>query len=199
MLNKPQGYDESYAFTGESFSLPAGKYVCKIVKAQLMETQRAHRTQLVLLFDVADGEYKDYYRKQFNAAKGKDQNATWKGVHKQIIDGSSLPFFKGLMTAIEKSNPGYEFPWGRENNEKTLVDKKLGMVMGREQFKASDGSLKWATKVVQVRSLDGLADAKIPEDKPYEEPQGNIPYVGPAANDGWMQVPEGVQEELPFN
>ena len=207
MLNKPQGYDEAYAYTGESFSLPAGKYVCVIKQVSQTQTQN-HRPQLALLFDIAEGEYKDFYQKQYNAVKMSGNNPTWKGVHKQIMDGSSLPFFKGLMTSIEKSNPGYFFPWGRENNEKTLQGKKVGMVMGREQFKASDGTLKWATKVMQVRSLDGLSDAEVPEDKPYEESAtasspypANNPYIGTPSpvGDGFMNIPDGVAEELPFN
>lgn len=205
MLNKPQGYDEANAYTGESFALPAGKYVCVIKQVQQTESA-SHRPQLAVLFDIAEGEYAGFYQKQYDAAK-RSGNATWKGVHKQIMDGTSLPFFKGLMTSIEKSNPGYFFPWGRENNEKTLAGKKIGMIMGREQFKANDGTLKWATKVVQVRSLDGLADAEVPEDKLYEEssaaPQAasGFPYIGTPSpvGDGFINIPDGVGEELPFN
>lgn len=194
MLNKPQGYDEAYTFTGESISLPAGKYVCSIVQVNQAQT-RTGRPQLVVLFDIAEGEHKGFYQNQYEADKRRGSDASWRGVYRQIIDGSSLPFFKGLMTAIERSNPGYTFPWGRENNEKTLVGKKIGIIMGREQFKASDGSLKWATKAVQVRSLDGLAEADVPADKPYEEAPAAAPYI----TENWMRVPDGVQEELPFN
>ena len=31
MIRKPQGYDESWTYTGESRSLPAGCYVCEIL------------------------------------------------------------------------------------------------------------------------------------------------------------------------
>lgn len=212
MINKPQGYDESWAATGESQALPAGRYVCVVKQVAEQATQNG-RPQMVVLFDISEGEQKDFYRKQYEAAKSSSADAKWKGVHKQLMDGSSLPFFKGLMTSIERSNPGYVFPWGVQNNEKTLVGKKFGAVMGREQFQTQDGSLKWATKVVQIRSLDGLKDAEVPEDKPYTgavNPQGQagqtgtqVPFIGgmpPQHDTGFMNIPDSIgADELPFN
>ena len=112
-----------------------------------------------------------------------------------------MPFFKGLMTSIERSNPGFSFPWGKEGNEKTLVGKKFGAVMGREEFLTDQNEKRFATKIVQIRSIEGLKDAKVPEDKllgdlPKEKTE-NQKYE-PAGNDGFMNIPEGIDEELPF-
>lgn len=206
MIKKPEGYDESWAATEEAQALPAGCYVCAI---RQVTTQTVNeREQFVVLFDIAEGEQKDFYQKQYDAARATQPDAKWRGIYKQYMDGSSLPFFKGLIVSIEKSNPGYSFPWGVRSNEKTLAGKKFGAVMGREQFQASDGTLKWATKIVQVRSLDGLKSAEIPEDKPYvpqgpSAPGGNVPYIGglpPQQDTGFMHIPDGIgDEELPFN
>lgn len=207
MIQKPQGYDDSWAFTGEAQQLPAGCYVCVVKQVAEQKTQNG-RPQFVVLFDIAEGGQKGFYEKQFEMAKKSTTDAKWKGVHKQLMDGSSLPFFKGLMTSIERSNPGYLFPWGKEGNEKTLIGKKFGAVMGREQFPAQDGSLKWTTKIDQIRSLDGLKDARVPEDKPYtanptQAANGQIPYIGgmpPQQDTGFMNIPDGIgNEELPFN
>ncbi|WP_283685173.1 hypothetical protein [Parablautia sp. Marseille-Q6255] len=202
MIQKPQGYDESWAFTGETRTLPAGCYVCVVKKAAAVEENG--KNKLVVLFDIAEGEQKDFYKSQYDAARANSSDAKWRGVHKQIMNGSSLPFFKGLMTSIEKSNPGYTFPWGVQNNEKTLTGKKFGAVMGREQFQAQDGSLKWATKIIQIRSIEGLKDAETPEDKLYSDTQqarNNTPYIGgvPQHDTGFVNVPESMDEELPFN
>lgn len=185
--------------------LPAGLYVCKVMQANETKTS-TEKPQIVILFDVAEGEYKDFYKAQYEAARRMDaKSAKWKGVHKQIMDGSSLPFFKGLMTSIERSNQGYIFPWGVEGNEKTLVGKKFGAVMGREQFETRDGGKAFATKIFQVRSVDGLKDAKIPEDRLL--PESGVPtgYAPAAANNpasahpnGFMDIPDGTAEELPF-
>ena len=201
MIVKPQGYDEAYAFTGEFSSLPAGCYIC-VIKQVTQTKSRNNREQLAILFDIAEGEHKGYYQTLFNAAKTQSADAKWKGVHKQIMDGSSLPFFKGLMTSIERSNPGFVFPWGKEGNEKTLVGKKFGAVMGREEFLTDQNEKRFATKIVQIRSIEGLKDAKVPEDKLLEDaPKGAgsmEQQYGPEGNDGFMNIPEGIDEELPF-
>lgn len=204
MIKKPIGYDEAQAYTGEATQLPAGCYVCVI--KQVSETATASgRPQLAVLFDIAEGEQKGFYQKQYDASRRQSSSdAKWKGVHKQIMDGSSLPFFKGLIKSIEKSNVGYEFPWDTEGNERTLTGKKFGAVMGRKQFLTSDGQKKFATKVVQIRSIDGLKDAKVPEDELLPEDAhpavgGSVPYLGTPGPDGFMNIPDGIDEELPFN
>lgn len=202
MIKKPQGYDEAQAYTGGSMQLPAGLYVCKIRQVSEIQSQNG-RPQIAILYDIAEGEHKDFFQSQFEAAKRMSgDKAKWKGVYKQIMDGSSLPFFKGLMTSIEKSNPGYQFPWGQEGNEKTLTGKKFGAVMGREQFETDDHGKAFATKIVQVRSVEGLKDAKVPEDKLLEDvpqPPAPTPASNPTlAADGFVNIPDGIDEELPF-
>lgn len=204
MIKKPQGYDESWAFTGEAQSLPAGCYVCVIKGAH--EVTSNDREQFVLLYDIAEGDHKGFFQSRFDADKAAGRDAKWRGVHKQYMDGSSLPFFKGLITSVEKSTPGFVFKFGVEGNEKSLIGKKFGAVMYREQFQAQDGSLKWATKIDQIRSLEGLKDAKVPEDKPYSPaaPAGtsaaSAPFIGTPGPDGFVNIPDGIDnEELPFN
>ena len=117
------------------------------------------------------------------------------------MDSNSLPFFKGLMTSVERSNQGFHFPWGTQGNEKTLVGKKFGAVMGREEFLTADGEKRMATKIVQIRSIDGLKDAKVPEDKLLDDvpaASAPAPQQGAASEDGFMNIPDGIDEELPF-
>lgn len=207
MIKKPQGYDEAQAYTGESMQLPPGCYVCAIKQVSETQTQGG-RPQIAILFDIAEGEQKGFYQSQFDAAKRMNPHAKYKGVHKQTMDGNSVPFFKGLMTSIEKSNPGYVFPWEMEGNEKTLVGKKFGALMGRREFLTDEGERRFVTEVFQVRSLEGLKDAKIPEDKLLSESdiarynQSHMPSQpasDPAlAADGFMNIPDGIDEELPF-
>ncbi len=210
MIKKPEGYDQAQAYTGEFVSLPAGCYVCVIKQVSQTETQN-HRPQFVILFDIAEGEFKGIYQNRYDADKRKDpKTAKWKGVHKQVMDGDALPRFKGIMTSIEKSNPGYTFQWGIEDNEKTLVGKKFGAVMGREEFITQNGDRRFSTKIVWVRSLDGLKDAKVPEDKLLTDadiaewnrthmPVQPAPAADPSlAADGFMNIPDGIDEELPF-
>ena len=207
-----EGYDQAPAYTGESASLPPGLYKCVVKQVNVVQ-DRNQREQMVICFDIVEGsqkdgygsptaEHKDFYRKQFNARKQADPNVKWGGILRQLTHGDSLPFFKGMMTSIEKSNPGYRWDW----NEKGLVGKYFGGIFQREEFLAADGQKKMATKCVQVRSLEGLKDARIPEgkrlqDKPPARPsQANAAAQPMDVGYGFMNIPEGAGEDegIPF-
>lgn len=199
MITKPQGYDEAPAYTGEFMQLPAGLYVCEILGVK-QEEYNGH-DRFVMQFDIAEGDQKGFYQRQYNAEKATSENAKYKGVHRQYMDHNSLPFFKGLMTSVERSNQGFHFPWGTQGNEKTLVGKKFGAVMGREEFLTADGEKRMATKIVQIRSIDGLKDAKVPEDKLLNDTSAaglSVPQQGKTDENGFMNIPNGIDEELPF-
>lgn len=63
MIKKPAGYDEAAAYTGESQQLPKGKYVC-VIKQVATQTSKNGNEQFVILFDVAEGEQKDFFQNQ---------------------------------------------------------------------------------------------------------------------------------------
>lgn len=172
-MKKPAGYDEAQAFTGESVALPPGLYVCKIIMA--IEENRQGKSVLAIAYDIAEGEYAGFYQKRYDA--NTDPNKKWPAIHRQNTEGNSLPFFKGLMTSIEESNPGYHWNW----DENTLKGKKFGAGMGREEFTANDGQNKWATKIRFIRSVDGLKNATVPEDKPLSNNTGSTNYMPPTA------------------
>ncbi len=199
MITKPQGYDEAPAYTGEFATLPAGLYVCEILGVK-QEEYNGH-SRFVMQFDIAEGEQKGFYQKQYNAEKQMNQATKYKGIHRQNMEERGLPFFKGLMTSVERSNQGFHFPWGTKGNEKTLVGKRFGAVMGREEFLTSDNQKRMATKIVQIRSIDGLKDAKVPEDKLLSDPvpgKAAETQTSQADGDGFVNVPDDVDEELPF-
>lgn len=200
MITKPNGYDEAPAYTGETMQLPAGCYVCKILGVK--QDQYNEYDRFIMQFDIDEGEHKGFYQKQYSQMRQTDSNFKYKGEHRQNMDGPGLPFFKGLITSIEKSNAGFVFPFGQQGNEKTLVGKRFGAVMGREEFLTSDGKKRMATKIVQIRSVEGLKDAKVPEDKLLGENAGTAapkaPQYGPADKDGFVNIPDGIDEELPF-
>lgn len=200
-----EGWNEAPAYTGEFETLPPGAYKCQVIQVNMTQTQSG-KEMMAICFDIAEGPFKDYYMKQFKSRQKSNQNAKYPGVFRQLTRGDSLPFFKGVITSIEKSNPGYKWNW----EEKSLVKKYFGGVFGREEYIGTDGKKHMSTKCVQIRSLDGMKDAKIPEDKllPPEPAQGfktqgvsqNIPYIGQPGADGFMNIPVGVDdEELPFN
>lgn len=199
-MNKIPGYDEAPSFTGESRTLPAGKYIC-VIKGASDTLTATGRRQFVLLLDIDEGEYKGFYDNRYRADRERiGMHAKWAGTFRQGYEGKQLPFFKGMMTSIEESNSG--FYWGKDKNgsgkenwdEKTLKGKRIGVVFRREQFTASDGSVKWATKAVKVRSVQNLDKEDIPEDKLLS---GGT--VGARVQQGFVDLSEEENEDdLPF-
>lgn len=202
MIKKPQGYDEAQAYTGESQQLPKGKYVCVIKQVATKETTNGNQ-QFVILYDIAEGEHKDFYKKLFEADKAQNPtSAKWRGVFKQNMDGKGLSWFKGVITSIERSNT-FTFPWDKENNEKTLVGKKFGGIFRRRQYEADNGFRPIVTELFRIRSLAGLEEAEVPEDDLLPVgPVGRLnpqQAAAPMDSDGFMNIPEGVEDEgIPF-
>ena len=150
MIRKPSGYDEAPAYTGEFQQLPKGKYVCVIKQVAIRDSKNGNE-QFVILYDIAEGEHKDFYQKMFDADKAQNPSgAKWRGVFKQNMDGKGTPWLKGIITSIERSN-NFTFPWDREKNEETLKGKRFGGIFWRRQYQKDDGSRPVITEL-SVRS-----------------------------------------------
>lgn len=200
MIKKPQGYDEAPAFTGESQQLPKGKYVC-IIKQVATQVSQNGNEQLVILYDIAEGEHAGFYDKLFKVDKAQNPSgAKWKGVFKQNMEGKGLSWFKGIITSIERSN-AFVFPWDKDGNEKTLVGKKFGGIFRRRQYEADNGNRPVVTELFRIRSLDGLEEAEVPEDEllPQDGRTSTNTNVSVPDSDGFMNIPEGADDEgIPF-
>ena len=68
-MNKPQGYDEAQAYTGDFEQLELGGHVCKITGVKLEYTQNTNAEVLVLAFDIAEGKQAGYYQKRYVEAR----------------------------------------------------------------------------------------------------------------------------------
>ena len=137
MIKKPQGYDQAPAYTGELQQLPKGKYVCVIKQAATKDSKNGN-SQLIILFDIAEGEYKDFFQKQFDADKAQDPaGAKWRGIFRQNMDGKGTPWLKGVITSIERSN-NFTFLWDKEKNEEMLKKKRFGGIFRRRQYEKED-------------------------------------------------------------
>jgi len=193
---KPQGYDQAPAYTGESQALPAGGYICKIIKAQ-ETTSTSGRPMLAILFDIVEGEFKDYFRDQYDRVKQSNPDAKWGGVFRQLTDGTSTPFFKGMITSIEVSNSGYKWNW----DEKTLSGKLFGGVFGREQYANGTGELRWATKCQSIRSVEAIRKGvEIPADKYLPSTSGTQSPAVPSYSNGAVGDFQAISsdDDLPF-
>ena len=107
-----------------------------------------------------------------------------------IKNDTALSFFKGFITAVEKSNPGYHWDW----DEKKLIGKNVIAVFGDEEYEDKNGNIKIGTKLVEFRSLEAYKEGKItvPPLKKLERPE---PKVSESANLEQLQM---LDDDFPF-
>lgn len=170
-MNKPNGYEEAQVFELMSV-LPAGGYKC-IIKKAVCETAKNGKEFLKLNIDIAEGEYAKYYEKKFTADTRDDKK--WSGVWVIFTEGyednTTNPKYKGLITAIERSNP--EFVFGH-TNEKELENKKAGIVFREEEFVAADGRTLTSTKPFYAVDYAKAEEAEIPKRKKAASPASSV-------------------------
>lgn len=202
-MRKPSDYDQTQAY-GTFKALPAGGYICEI-KAVEETKSSTGRDMLKISFDIAEGEYKGYYTELYK--NDKRDNRKWSGVANQLVNDPQDPSktnrgFKTFVTSTEESNPGWQASWG-DSFGASFRGKKIGVIMGREQYEKQDGSTSWSTKAKSFRSVEAIrsGDFEIPEDK-WLEGMKAAPKTAsaPSASDPWMNIPDGVEDDgLPFN
>ena len=165
-MNKPNGYDEAQAY-GDFKVLPAGGYKCLIKKVACEKTQ-AGKEYLKIAFDIADGEYKDFYKEKFANDTRDINQKKWSGIWTIFVEGyeagTTNSKLKGLITSVEKSN-NFTFDWNKANNEQDLVGKKVGIVFREEEFIGQDGQIHTSVKPCYAMNYDEVENAKVPNKK----------------------------------
>lgn len=166
-----ENYDKAEALTGEYEVLPADGYVCKIKDAYVATSQRSGNEMLVINFDISEGKYACFYQRKYDEAVKSNSDPSkeikWPGVYRQMIQGeNSAGYFKGLMTTLAASNPGFD--WDKCNwDESKLIGLIFGGLFGREEYEKMDGSTGMSTKLRFVRNVEKIrtGNFEIPKDK----------------------------------
>lgn len=175
------GYNAAQEITGEYRRLPAGGYVCRIVKVEDVPDQE----QLKVCYDILEGEYKKYWQDDYERG-GKEW---WRGTFNQSYAADKLGRFKGFMKAIDESN-GTDFSSQIEKgfDEQKLVRQKIGLVIGYRQY-VRNGKTRTAAYAKQKLPVSRI------EDGDFEVPELWIQDAAPA---GGFATLDGVDEDLPF-
>lgn len=170
-MEMPKDYEETVGITGEYERVEAGGYICKIVNAKTEKSQ-AGNEMLVLAIDIAEGEHQGYFKRRYDELvkqctdPSKMPKYPNNAVHRIMVldkEGKCNRFFKGFGTIIEESNQNYKWT----GDEKSLKDKKIGVVFGEEEYQGNNGQIKTSTKIRSIRSVQAIEDGKfeIPEKK----------------------------------
>lgn len=189
MINRPADWDTATAeIGGGGGRLPLANYICYIVAAGPYTSKKGNE-MLRIAWDVAEGEYKDFYNKKFNAdKKNYGKEAKWKsaGIYYISLGEGSTGRLKGFAKCLEDSNPGYHWDFD---------DTKLGGLKFAGQMSGENKSYNGhaylevkLANVYPVGSFDEMPDAFMREgnqnggqnDNPFAEgsniPDSDIPF-----------------------
>ena len=198
-MQKPNGYDEAKA-QGEFTPVELGGHQLVIKQVEEMQSSTG-KPMIKVSFDfAADDKQPAYFAEQFKNDIRPDKK--WSNQATQYImvygdDGKTSRGFKTFTTCVEHSNTAFTTQWG-DNFCKQFKNKKIGGVFG-EQMDYYNGKevkkriLRWFT------SSDKVADAQVPditESAAYKQYKANGAI---AATDGFMNIPDALEDELPFN
>lgn len=189
-------YENAVAFTGEYPKLPAGGYICKIIGSKVEKSKKGN-DMLVLALDIAEGDYKEFYKKQYDErAKTATPNKLAKypnnAVLRAVLQGENwINRFKGIITAIENSNEG--FNWKNcKGDETKLKDLIVGAIFREEEYEKLDGSIGTSVKIYQLRSANKIRNGE------YTTPEiKKLPQKGEAFED-FINSVDNDNDVLPF-
>lgn len=209
MIKKFKDFDTTQAYTGSAEQLPPGAYICKIMNARIEQYDWGQ--VVVIAFDIDDGPQKGFYKKAFEADDREDKK--WKGTYRLNVpkdDGSQKDNwtkrnFKTFTDALEDSNTGYHFDW----DETKFKGKLFGATFAKTFYQIKDnGNCGTYTRIYDIVSAPKIkADKyrKIPEivvpkklTEEYNAWKSGQNEKSNSANNDFINVPEGVDEEIPF-
>lgn len=177
--------------------LPKGAYVVKIVNVKTEANKKNDGQHLRIAFDIAEGEYKDFYMKQFHANTNEDRKWPNDANFSISIPDDSSPdwmaqrFFTFLAN-VEDSNKGYTF----DGDETKLKGKLVGGLFRNEQSEYN-GNIYDHIRLQWTRPADDIRNDKygsLPKDKLI-----TAKAVPTNADTGFISVPEDVgADEIPF-
>lgn len=161
---------------GESQRLIPGGYICTITAVEDVPDKEYLR----ISFDIADGDFKGY------ATDSAKRLGSWPYDCQYIrsYKPAALPFFKRMCTAISKSNGNFIFDGGTVNSdEKTLIGKAVGLVLGEEEYIGNDGNLKTRVRVVGEHPVDNIKQGKFKVPPLKKLPDDDIPLNTPTISE----------------
>lgn len=191
---KPKDYDS--VVVNDYRVLPAGGYICRILKAE-ETTSGKGKPMLKVAFDICDGEFNGYFMDTFRNRKSFAEDPAevkWpfngtKWILFQDNEGNTNKDFKAFCTALEDSGAQV---WANDVlNVAGMKDAEVGIVFRREEHEYNNQT-SWRTMPWRFRSVKAIeeGDFYVPEDKPL-----------PAKAPGYYDIPDSFSaaaDDIPF-
>lgn len=200
-MQKPNNFDNTQA-QGEYTPVELGGHYLVIKEVVEMKSSGG-KPMIKVSFDFARNDKQPgHFEKEFKddiRPEKKWPNQATQYILTEDQEGNCSRSFKTFITCVEHSNK-MVVQWG-DNFERQFANKLIGGVFG-PQMDFYNGKeiekrvLRWFV------SNDKVADAKVPdmsETKAYKNHINGYHPNSTPAGDGFMNIPDGIDEELPFN
>lgn len=189
-------YNETQAYT-QSDRLPANGYVLKVLNVKIDEGKNGNSDQMIISYDVAEGDFTDFYKKNYANQQGEDKR--WKGTTRLWLpkddgteqDGWTKRKFKTFIVCVEDSNSGFHWDW----DEGKLKGKLVGGIFNDKEYNYNGKNgfytaLHHFVTVETIRENDyTIPDPTYLKNKPVAS---SMPAV-------FVDVKPGTPEEVPFD
>lgn len=177
--------------------LPKGAYVITIKDAREETNKSGNGSHLTIAFDIAEGEHKGFYQRQFEADTAEDKKWPRDAIYYiSVPSDASKPFvwdtWNTFFADLEDSNNGFVFA----GDVKTLKSKLIGGKFHNDQSEYNGQvydhiRLRWTCPADDIRN--GRA-GKMPKDNLISQTS-----TAPAqSSDDFMKIPDDKEEEIPF-
>lgn len=170
----------------------ADGYVLTITRVEdhPMDEATGKGDYLLIEYDFAEGEFKNYYYSMMNSL------GFWGGKFIRSYKPKALGMFKQFVRELENDNDFFHWDNNSENDEQSMVGCQFGAVLGEEEYRGNDGSIKKRLNLYKITTIDKIheGDYKVPELKKL---QGS-PVTSAGVVDTTGDTMETVTEDTPF-
>ena len=146
--------------------LPQGGYVLEITDVD----DQPEYERLGVVFDVAEGEFAHKFA-------NSPADMAWTHQINQSYKETAQRFFKGFLTALEKSNPGFSVAeWQKDSDERKLIGLKFGAVINYYHGVNEKGIVTRCYNLARALPVDKIrsGDFKVPDDRYSDDAKAQI-------------------------
>ena len=177
--------------------LPKGAYVVKILNAK-MDKWPSGDEYIKISFDIAEGEYKDFYRAQYDRNTSEDKKWPFDAAFNVNVPTDSSEErtwnkWNTFFADLEDSNNGFVF----SGDLSSLKGKVIGGKFHIKQTE-SNGTIYDHTQLLFTCVADLVRSGKygkLPNDKLISS---SPRQSAPTDPNGFMDIPAGSNEEVPW-
>jgi len=107
------------------------------------------------IYDVIEGDFAGKFSDDYWADESKDWG------HQFYLSWKNLGALKNAIQCLDESNPGFDAMAAFEADKwEMFVGKKFGIVLGEEEYRANDGSIKTRFTFPRIKSVQDIRDGK---------------------------------------